>query len=77
MSNLAYGYPRGDRVDDGPAELAEVTFQASAEFLRRVATHLLASAAAIEAGPVDHLHLRDSWPGWADDMPDVVVMPLE
>ena len=77
MSQRAYGYPRTRWVEDGPTELAEVSFQASPEFLRRVAEHLLAAAFAIETDEhFDHVYLQDEWPSWSDDMPDIVVARL-
>jgi hypothetical protein len=77
MSERVHGHSRGEWPDEGPAELSEVSFQASPEFLRRVAEHLLGAASAIETDQqFDHVHLQDEWPSWSEEMPDVVVVRL-
>jgi len=70
-----FGYARQEINEDGLYEMAEITFQADPGTLKAVAAFLSEAAEVMEKNPggFDHSHLQDSWRGWQDGYPDVIV----
>ncbi len=73
---MLYGYSRRVINRYGLRELKEVTFQASPDDLRRIATFLTDAASQIEAGTAktDHLHLSIEDAGWGKMHPEMDVV---
>jgi hypothetical protein len=76
---MIYGYALKTLNDDGLFEMKEVTFAASPQVLREIASFLNAMAAQMEAGAFDkcsHQHIQIANPDWARRFPnkDIIVI---
>ena len=71
-----YGYPKGDEELSSPLELREVTFVASPETLRRLASFLNQTATEMEkyGKGFDHEHFSIVYEdSWVEGSGDVIV----
>lgn len=72
-----YGYPAGAPLnEEGLVELTEVSFQADAGTIRRIAKFLLKQADEMDAtsNGFCHAHAQDEDRLWPEDWPDVIVV---
>lgn len=72
-----FAYPAGTPLnEEGLVELAEVSFQADAKTIRRIAKFLLKQADAMDATGTGfgHAHAQDEDRPWPEDWPDVIVV---
>jgi len=71
----AYGYIKKKINDDGLLELKEVAIQTAPKHLRAIAAFMIKAANEIEAkgNTFDHIHLQNSWDGWCDKYPDIII----
>ncbi len=73
----AFGYPAGAPLnEEGLVELAEVSLQADAKTIRRIAKFLLKQADAMDATGTSfgHAHAQDEDRPWPEDRPDFIVV---
>jgi hypothetical protein len=72
-----FGYPAGAPLnEEGLVELMEVTFQADAQTIRRVANFLMRQADEMDARSSEfgHAHAQDEDRPWPEEWPDVIVV---
>ncbi len=72
-----YGYPAGAPLNgEGLVELAEVSFHADADAIRRIAQFLLKQADEMDAtgNGFGHTHAQDEDRPWPKDWPDLIVV---
>ncbi len=77
---MIYGYSKAQVNEYGLLDLKEITFSASPEVLRQIATFLNQSASMMEDGWFDkcsHRHIQDEIKDWDEKFPDrdIIVMP--
>lgn len=71
-----YGYEKGNRSDQGPMTLSEVTLTTSPAELRAIARVLVDIASEMESASFGHVHLTDRV-AQLSDSPELVVMRLD